>query len=291
MRRRNFAPRPPDRRLRPPADAAAGCAPAARGRSAGCRRAPSVRAAAARGKGTRYRREGRQALTASGSRASAPPALAGSPSPAAPPPLPPPRPRRRLHRSGLLADEPLHRLAVIACALGEQALQPLIDELVPGRLLRRFLLASSRRHRAGRAPSSWRRRAAGDTPRARPCARGPWPPRCARASLPPAGQTIWPTSSGGTPCRASRWMLAPWRLGSMQVSGRNTIGACRPLAPCTVMMRTSSRFCSMSRLISTSVERMRVDEALQRRRRLPGRSRAQGRGTRRSPRPLQVRAG
>ena len=32
------------------------------------------------------------------------------------------------------------------------------------------------------------------------------------------------------------------------VSGRNTIGASRPLAPCTVMTRTSLRPCSMSRL-------------------------------------------
>ena len=40
-----------------------------------------------------------------------------------------------------------------------------------------------------------------------------------------------------------------------QVSGRNTIGASRPLAPCTVITRTSSRPCSMSRLISGTPSR------------------------------------
>ena len=45
------------------------------------------------------------------------------------------------------------------------------------------------------------------------------------------------------------------RLGGVVVSARITIGASSPLAPCTVMTRTSSRAISMSRLTSMSAAR------------------------------------
>ena len=43
--------------------------------------------------------------------------------------------------------------------------------------------------------------------------------------------------------------------GDVVVSTRNTTGASSPLAPCTVMTRTSSRLISMSRLTSVSAAR------------------------------------
>ncbi len=61
-----------------------------------------------------------------------------------------------------------------------------------------------------------------------------------------------------------------WRAAepALQVSGRNTIGASRPLAPCTVMTRTSLRPCSMSRLISRVPCAQRGEEARERGRRV-----------------------
>ena len=54
------------------------------------------------------------------------------------------------------------------------------------------------------------------------------------------------------------------RSAAMMVSARMTIGASSPLAPCTVMTRTSSRAISMSRLISIRASRSQATKALQR---------------------------
>ena len=111
---------------------------------------------------------------------------------------------------------------------------------------RAALASPSRRHKAGPRRGSARHRAAGDIPRraARP------PPASAsvvgrRAAVPPAPQRQARPSLQRT--------LRQLASGHCSVSGRKTIGACRPLAPCTVMIRTSSRpRWSRSRLTSDS---------------------------------------
>ena len=110
--------------------------------------------------------------------------------------------------------------------------------------------APSRRRRAGRARASRRHRAAGGT-RAR-----------APGGRPARGAALRVVIGGADrPQRQRRRPVGPEQpglgaaVGALHVSGRNTIGASRPLAPCTVMTRTSSRPWSRSRLISVSPAR------------------------------------
>ena len=102
-------------------------------------------------------------------------------------------------------------------------------------------------------------RAAGDIPRHPPRNRGlcileTWNAGMARRRPEQMADLVWRRRLASAPNRSA----VPAARGTVQVSGRITMGACRPLAPCTVMMRTSSRSCSMSRLIVDIAAAQRV---------------------------------
>ena len=106
--------------------------------------------------------------------------------------------------------------------------------------------SASRRYRAGPAPGSGRHRAAGDIPASGASrARGLFGDiaRChVIPRRPPQRQPVRRLHS-----KAIFWS------GTAIVSGKKTTGASRPLAPCTVMIRTSSRWrAAKSRLTSIS---------------------------------------
>ena len=92
--------------------------------------------------------------------------------------------------------------------------------------------------------------------RARLARRGYRRTRCAATTAAACRRPRRRSSSRRRPCDAAVCI----------VSGRKTIGACRPLAPCTVMMRTWPPVSwSRSRLISTRAAAQPLQEALQRR--------------------------
>ena len=141
-------------------------------------------------------------------------------------------------------------VAVVGRLLDCNALERLGHRVVPA-ARRPPCSPSSRRRPAARWRASSRRRAAAGT-------RLPHraPPRRARAAI---GATSSFLAAPDEPVRrARRGVLAGsvssrgWRWvgpgGGVVVSARITIGASRPLAPCTVITRTSSRAISMSRL-------------------------------------------
>ncbi len=110
------------------------------------------------------------------------------------------------------------------------------------------------RHRGDRARASWRRRAADCALRRLLASIAALAAATASTLLVPfTGHSM---TSGKSPAVEQRDRLPssdrPGRRRSAreQVSGRKTTGASSPLAPCTVMTRTSSRPCSMSRFIS-----------------------------------------
>ncbi len=127
----------------------------------------------------------------------------------------------------------------------------------------------------GSARSS-RHRAGGDTrpriaspcrPRASSGTGGRDPRRSCRPT--PRPRRGHPAPRSGLPGRwgisRSRWA---WPDGEVVVSTRNTTDASSPLAPCTVITRTSSREISMSRFTSVWAARSQAMKPLQRCRRL-----------------------
>ena len=142
-----------------------------------------------------------------------------------------------------------------------------------------------RRRRASSWPGSARRRGAGGSLRG-PGRGAPSRRRRARAGLPrpaparPAGRR--------RAARPAAGCAPPWRTA---VSGRITIGASRPLAPCTVITRTWSAVLLGAPLHRHLVAVDPVEEAGQARRLDRSRRRAPGRAARRCrPRPRR-RAG
>ena len=189
---------------------------------------------------------------------------------------PAPAPRLRRRRSSSIAS----------------GLSASLDQLVPA--ARR---ACGSRRASRRSPddppraSSPHRAGAGTRPRPRaprPRARS----RPARRRRPsarprPAGPACRARAfaTGSASMRGSR---GPF--GGVVVSARITIGASRPLAPCTVITRTSSRAISMSRFTCAFAGAQPCDEALQRRRLVRARRSARAREIRRARRRLPVRA-
>ena len=174
-------------------------------------------------------------------------------------------------RHGLRRLKTHHLEAGRGLARSKRAGEAFGDEIVPAAAVAARSCPRSRRRRAGRGRASWRRRAAGCAPRARASSSAALAVRIGSSLLVPlTGHTNGSGMPSGRSRSASfigRAALASPRSAALQVSGRNTIGASRPLAPCTVMTRTSLRPCSMSRLISRVASRMTGEEARERGRR------------------------
>ena len=147
---------------------------------------------------------------------------------------------------------------------------------------RRRSCSRSRRHRAGPWRGSARHRAGGDVlfsdfaPAPSALA---WPDLLRRLVVRTAETARHPPYTEDVPS-------AIGLSGSEVVSGRMTMSASSPLAPCTVITRTSLRPRSMSRLISAPPRSTQCEEALQRRRVGALHRPAPATGTRRSHRPL-----
>ncbi len=214
---------------------------------------------------------GRAAPTSAGSRGAGLVAHSGSEATAAPLPLralarllAPPS-AASMRRRTLVPSRPAASLSVSPSALA--------DQLVPAAGGRAVLALEAGdvepvARRASCATYSSRLRSSVS----RAHARRAWRPRSASMPLVPlTGHTNGCRRRLAAARISSRSQRASPRGRPMaveQVSGRNTIGASRPLAPCTVMTRTSSRPCSMSRLISRSPSRSQVRKPVQRGRRV-----------------------
>ena len=165
-------------------------------------------------------------------------------------------PRQRLAASTVSCDSAGSCLRRLRPALGRNAACSVVcDQLVPAACrAARVSSAACRTRSAGRRRASARHRAGGyirDAPSSTRASRA----RRRSARFVPLGRH--PDQPFG---RIGRGVLRRQRAasaadadrpcGSVVVSARTTIGASRPLAPCTVITRTSSRAISMSRLIS-----------------------------------------
>ena len=139
---------------------------------------------------------------------------------------------------------PTARTASRFCAGG---LEPASYQIVPTLVLRRVRASASRTPAAGPRLGSERRRAAGCAPPSAAAGQRRAAGRARRSEIPCAAPTAAPRGrSSGRPPRRS----PPSSFGSAAVSGTITSGACNPLAPCTVMIRTRSPAASGSRFTS-----------------------------------------
>ena len=166
-----------------------------------------------------------------------------------------PRSGRRRHR-GPLRRCHAPRLAVPRGerhGLGRQRLEAARHQAVPARVRQRRAASASRTPPAGPRRGSARHRAAGCAP---PCAgaRASSRMRCAAS----AAELLARREQIGTAtpvAGSSAQMIGPSSGGIAVVSGRMTSGACRPLAPCTVMTRTWLPAASASRFTSAPERR------------------------------------